>query len=109
MRRISQTVSGVNVSNPVPLDHYLTPFNIGLCVIVTGSVTYTVQHTFDDLQAVGYTPASGTWFNHPDMTSQTTTKDANYAFPVTAIRVSTAAGSTGSVNFVVIQAGLVGA
>lgn len=107
MRPVTQTVTGVGVSAPIPWDNYISPFNIGFGVKVTGTVNYTVQHTFDDVQANGYTPASGTWYNHPDVAAQTANADGNYAFPVTAIRLNVASGS-GSATLTAIQAGIVG-
>lgn len=107
MRPVTKTVTGVNASAPIPLDNYISPFNVGFGVTVTGSVTYTVQHTFDDIWAKGYNPATGTWFNHPDVASQTANADGNYAFPVTAIRLNVSSGS-GSATLTAIQAGQVG-
>lgn len=107
MRPITVSVTGAGVSNPLPQDHYISPFNIGFGVTVSGTVTYSVQHTFDDVFAAGYNPATGTWFNHPDATGLTANVDGNYAFPVTAIRLSVGAG-TGTATLTTIQAGLVG-
>lgn len=107
MRRQVATVVGVAVSPPIIMDTYISPFNVGFGVVVTGTVTYSVQHTFDDVFAATYVPASGNWFNHPTVAAATTTQDGNYAFPVSAIRINVTAG-TGSVNAVIIQAGQVG-
>lgn len=107
MRPITKSVTGVGVSAPIPLDQYISPFNIGFGVKVSGTVTYTVQHTFDDVFAAGYTPASGTWYDHPDVSGETANADGNYAFPVSAIRLSVSAGS-GTATLTAIQAGIVG-
>ena len=50
MRPIRVTVGAVGVSNPIPLDHYRDPFNVGLGAVLSDSatLTYDVQHTFDD-------------------------------------------------------------
>jgi hypothetical protein len=88
----------------VVLDYLISPFNIGFGVVVTGTVTYSVQHTFDDPFSSTFTPATATWFNHEDLVSQTTSQDGNYAFPVRAIRVNQSAGA-GSTVMTVIQAG----
>jgi hypothetical protein len=104
MRPTTVTTSGTSVSAPVVTDYLVSPFNIGFGVVVTGTVTYTVQHTFDDPFAVGFTPAAATWFNHEDLVSQTTSQDGNYAFPVRAIRVNQSAGA-GSTSATFIQAG----
>ena len=111
MRPTRVIVTNVGVSQPIPMDQYLVPFNVGLGAIITsGTPTYSVQHTFDNVYASTYNPASGTWFNQPDMTAQTTNQDGNYAFPVSAIRLNvTAVGApTDSVTLNVLQAGVMG-
>jgi hypothetical protein len=87
------------------MDIHLTPFNVGFGVSVTGTVSYTVQHTFDDVFAKNFNPATATWFNHEDLVSQTTNQDGNYAFPVRAIRLNVGS-STGTVTITLIQAGI---
>ena len=104
MKPVTVTTSGTSVSSPVVPDYLISPFNIGFGVIVTGTVTYTVQHTFDDPFVAGFDPATATWFNHEDLVSQTTSQDGNYAFPVRAIRVNQSAGS-GSAAAKFVQAG----
>lgn len=109
MRPIVQTLSdasgGTLNGNPIPLDYFANPNNITLSVLVTGAATYTVQYTFDLInQTPGWTPSTGNWVDHPSLTSQTTTKDSNLAYPATAVRINQTAGS-GSVRFTVIQAG----
>ena len=104
MRPTTLTLTNASTSVPVPLNQYVTPFNVALgATVVSGSPTYTVQYTFDDVFAQGYTPASGTWTNHPSLTAQTATKDANIAYPVTAVRFSVT--GTGVVSLAIIEAG----
>ena len=109
MRPIVVTVSnasgGAKNSNTLPLDHYISPFNTSLSVLVTGTANYTVQYTFDRVQEPGWTPATGNWVNHPNLTAQTTTLDSNLAYPAMAVRIVLNSG-TGSVRFTVIQAGI---
>ena len=97
-----QTVSktGVGSSNALVMNTDISPFNVGFGVLVTGTVNYTVQHTFDD-PAVGFT----TWFSHPTVAAQTANADGNYAFPVTGIRITVNSGG-GSVTFKLVQAGI---
>jgi hypothetical protein len=98
---------GTGVSAPIPLDNYQTPFSVGIgCDISAGgALTYTVEHTFDDVFAANFSPASATWFPNSGITSQTTDKDGNYANPVTAVRINVGAWTSGSVTMTVIQAG----
>ena len=103
MRAISKTVSGVGSSAAIPLDIYLNPFNVGFGAVTTGVVDYTIEHTFDNIQNPNVTP---TWFPHPTVTNESANQDGNYAFPVTAIRLTNNAGTIGSVTLTVIQAGV---
>ena len=97
-----QTVSktGAGNSSALVMNTNISPFNVGFGVVVTGTVTYTVQHTFDD-PGVGFT----TWFNHPSIATLSANADGNYAFPVTGIRVSVASGG-GEATLSVVQAGI---
>lgn len=103
MRPITVSVTGVGDSNPVVIDQRIAPTNIGLAVIVTGTITYTVQYTFDDVFADGYTASSGNWFNHPTLTGSSSL-NSNIAYPVTAVRLTTSAGND-TAAMTVIQAG----
>jgi hypothetical protein len=105
MKQQIARATGATSSNVLVMDTYISPFNVGMGVVVTGSVTFTVQHTFDNVLDSSITP---TWFNHPTLTG-TAGADGNYAFPVAAIRITNSAGSTGTARLTVIQAGLVGA
>ncbi len=100
---VTQTAAGSTA--PVPMNQYVTPFNVALSAIVTGTVNYTVQYTFDNVFASNYVPSSGNWTNHPSLTSQTTTLSSNIAYPVTAIRLTVNSG-TGTVALTIIEAGL---
>lgn len=104
MRPVKYAITGVGTSPVCPADHYVSPFNVALSVVVSGTITYTVQYTFDDVFAAGFSPASATWVDHPTLTAQTATKDSNIAYPVRGIRLSTSAG-TGTATLTIIQAG----
>ena len=104
MRPIVKAQTGAGSSVAAPMDHYQSPFNVGFSVVVSGTVNYTVQHTFDDIFNASITP---TWFNHPSITSQTSSQDGNYAFPIRAIRVTVNSGS-GTATLTSIQAGMPG-
>lgn len=97
-----QTVSktGVGSSSSLVMNTNISPFNVGFGVIVSGTVNYTVQHTFDD-PAVGFS----TWFSHPTIASETTNQDGNYAFPVTGIKLLVNSGD-GTATLNLIQAGI---
>ena len=56
---------------------------ISYAVSLSGSATYTVQHSLDGI----------TFFDNSDNTAQTTAQDGNYIFPVRSIRINVTAGS----------------
>lgn len=95
---VSQTGTGSSAS--IPMNTNVTPFNVGFGVTVTGTVNFTVQHTFDD-PAVGFV----TWFSHPTVNAVAVNTDGNYAFPVTGIKVLVNSGS-GTAKLNLVQAGI---
>lgn len=101
MRPIRLTAAAPGNTTPAVLDLCITPFNVGLGIVITGTATYTVQFTFDPPDAIV------TWFNSSDtaVVAATTNQMSNIAFPVTAVRLNVAA-VTGSVTMTVIQAGM---
>lgn len=90
---------GAKNSTPIPLDYVQAPFAVGVGCKVTGTVNFTVQHTFDDIQSPGVTPV---WFDHSSIAAKTANTDGNYAFPVRAVRLHQESGN-GSVTMTVIQ------
>ena len=97
-----QTVSktGAGSSAAIVTNTNTSPFNIGFGVVVSGTVTYTVQHTFDD-PGVGFS----VWYSHPSVAAQTGNDDGNYAFPVTGVKVLVTAGD-GTATLNLVQAGI---
>jgi hypothetical protein len=106
--------AGTNASASTPwqqpeLELVDPPFAIGLGIfLVSGSATWGVEHQFDRVR-----PAKD-WVMAPDVfphssigPGQTASHDGNYAFPVTAFRLSVTAG-TGTLNFHWLQQGVVG-
>jgi len=101
MRQQIVTKTGTGSSPVIATDTYISPFNVGFGVVVTGTVNYTVQHTFDNPQ----TNPNPTFFSHPTVIALTTSQDGNYAFPVAAIKVLVNSGA-GTATLTVIQAGI---
>jgi len=104
MRQQITSKTGTGSSSTLTMDTYISPFNVGFGVVVSGDPTYTVQHSFDNPFNTG---GVVTWYSHPTIAAQTTNKDGNYAFPVSAIKLIVTAG-TGTATLTVIQAGVVG-
>lgn len=105
MRPVTVSQTGAGSSTVVVPDYMLNPFNIGVAVKVTGTVTYTVEHTFDDVFSATFTPASATWFPHTTLAAQTASAVSNYAFAVRGIRVTVTAGS-GTAALTLVQSGV---
>jgi hypothetical protein len=99
MRPVVVSVTGVGTSPVVPLDYLQLDFKVALGAVVSGTVTYTIQHTFDNILDPTVTP---TWFNHDSMVDLTANEDGNYFFPVRGTRVNLTAG-TGTVTLTVLQ------
>ena len=97
----TNTVGG---SQPIPLDQYISPFNVSLAIIITGTVNVTVQYTFDDVLTEGQS-GPFTWTNHTDLTAQTADADGTLISPVSAVRLLTNSGD-GTCRFETQQAGL---
>lgn len=106
MRPVVIEKTGAGATDPVPMNQYTSPFNVGFGCDVTGSATYTVQHTFDNVFASDFTPSAAKWYNHSTVSGVSTDQDGNYAFPVSAIRLVLSGGSTGSVKMTILQAGI---
>ena len=100
----SDASGGTKNSNAAVLDYYGRP-EVSLQVVVTGTATWTVQQTLDNVLDDTVTP---TWFDHPDtanMVTQTVSRQGNYAYIPTAVRLQQTAGS-GSAVLTIVQAGL---
>lgn len=93
------SITGTGTTAWIPLDYKQNPFNIGLGIVVNGTITYDIEHTFDDVFDVSVTPTA---FKHSTLVAQTTNNDGNYAFPVRAIRINNTAG-TGSTALTILQ------
>ena len=104
MRPSVLRVRGGQSSNVYTPDHYISPMNVALAVRVSGTITCTVQYTFDDVFALNYSPSSGNWTNHPSLTSLAIGADSNIAYPVTGIRIVGNTGG-GEAFLTIIQAG----
>jgi hypothetical protein len=105
MRPVRVVVTGIAVSPPVVLDHGQSPSTVAIGVIISATATYTVEHTFDDVFAPGFTPGGATWLPHGTLSSKSTNADGNYAYPPVACRLNVSA-STGTVTMTVVTAGV---
>jgi len=90
-------------SQEIPLDLYITTYNVNLAVELTGALNYTVQYTFDDV--FGGAPGPFNWINHSALTAQSANANGTLIAPTRAVRILTNSG-TGTAKLLVVQSGL---
>jgi len=100
MRYSKITTTGVSSSPWLPLENLGDQFSVGFGCVVTGTATYTIEYTFDNV-LMGET---ATVFANSSITGVTANKDGNFNAPINAMRVTITAG-TGTVTVKVIQSG----
>jgi hypothetical protein len=87
-------------------DRHLTPMTMGVAVVVSGTINYTVEYTFDNPNNP-YTGTFPTVFPLATMTSQTTNQDSTFTTPFYAVRVTqNSFTNPGTAKAVFIQSGL---
>ena len=100
MKPQSYSQTGAGTTGAYVVNTNSTLVNIGIAVVVSGTVNYTVQHTYDS--PAGFT----TWFNDANLASKTATAETNLAFPVTGLQLVVNSG-TGTATMTVVQSGLI--
>jgi len=99
-------VDGLCESQWYVLNYRGSYFNVGLAVdIVSGSLTYAVQHTWTNVLAKDYTEGDETVFTHDTVTGKTVDFDNNYTNPPVACRLAFTVFSSGSAILHIAQAG----
>ena len=85
------------------VDKFVNPAVISVACVVTGSINFSVQNSYDDLAASGYDLVNGgtvTWFSQANLTSQAANTSTVINGPITMLRVLQNSG-TGSVSVTV--------
>lgn len=105
MQPIRYTVTGTGTSPLINLDHNANPFNVGVACVVSGTATFSVQHTYDDIFSGTFATATANWFTATAFLDKTANTDGAYTTPCMAmqLRVTAATGSP-TVSITVIQA-----
>jgi hypothetical protein len=85
-------------------DRELPQMNFGICVVVSGTVTYSVEYTYD-LPNAPFTGTTPTIFVLAAFSAKTATVDGSVLSPVTAFRVTITSG-TGTIKAIIVPAGL---
>lgn len=105
MRPIVLTQTNAGTTQAAPLDIHGRP-EISLQVnVVSGTPTYTVQQTVENVFDPTITPV---WLDHPDtnLVAQTVNRQGNYAFVPSAVRLVVT--GTGAARLTIVQAGILG-
>jgi len=104
MRPVTVSQTGAGSSSLIAADYIQTPFNASISTVVSGTVNYTIQHTFDDIFASGFNPATATWYDHDNaiMVNATANQNSNYNFPIRALKILQNSGS-GTTTLTFIQ------
>jgi hypothetical protein len=102
--------NGVGASEWKLANYHVTPVNLGIACIVTGTISYTFQYTTDPDPCGIFTNTASTAVNAFDLSalaSKSATLDSSMTTPITAWRIKVNSG-TGSVTVNLIEGGLVG-
>ena len=125
MRQIVVSTTTTGVSDAIPLDTYIAPFQVSIGVAMSSGSEVAIQHTYDNVLDSSVTP---TWYptvssvsdegyllqENGDLILQEDgfaliTGDENFShfidFPVSAIRINTFTNA-GTVTMTVLQAGM---
>lgn len=97
--------SGIASTQWYPVSRDSTPTNIGFGVsLSTGaSMTYSIEHTFADVQN---TSAPFDVFVHSAVSGETTSQNDNYAFGISAMRLTTSLYTSGTATLRIDPSGL---
>ena len=105
IRTTSYTITGNGAVTP-PIPFQATTFAGALpptfLAFVTGTVTYNVEVTGDDINSPGYNPVTGNWMPFTNRTGLTASAPGTLGAVVKAVRAHITAG-TGSLLFQFIQ------
>ncbi len=106
--------NGVGSYYPQMVNYHAQPVELTIGVVVTGTVNYDVEYTYDDIQNTpnynvtpAYIPPAPTWFDDPILAGESANGDTTFNDPIYAWRVVINSG-TGSIAVKEIQAGIRG-
>ena len=100
MRPVVITKSSAGTSAWVPVDYKQNPFNVGLGLVISGTNTTDVEHTFDDIFDSAVTPTA---FKHSSLVGKTANADGNYAAPIRAVRLNVTSWTSGAATLTILQ------
>jgi|SanBayMetagenome_1026888.scaffolds.fasta_scaffold11551_5 hypothetical protein len=101
---ISKT--GTGSSSIYAVDYFRCPVNVGIQAVLSGTATYTVEYTLDDITSDSFSASTATWTGATaDLTGASASKNGLLTVPCRGIRLTIASG-TGSVVATICQAGI---
>jgi len=84
-------------------DPSIAPFNVGIACIVTGTVSYKLQYSYDTLDSPTATDSDASWIDSTTIPAGTaTSKEQVFTTPIARVRLVFASG-TGSVKMTMLQ------
>jgi hypothetical protein len=100
------TQTGSGSSRIVAVDYFQNPVNVGIQAVVTGSATYTVEYTLDDITAAGFTAVAARWTAATgSLSGATTSVNGLIDVPCRGVRLRISSGA-GTVVATICQAGV---
>lgn len=105
---VTAGTNGVGSTPWQTMNWHIAPFQVTVAVIVSGTVNYTVEYTYDDPNNLPAGITQPGIFSPTAMTAQTTTLDGSLVGPVAAVRLTINSGA-GSVRFITLQSDISGA
>lgn len=98
MKHVTAPLGAVATGEIVPADWKRQQFSASIAVVTTGTNTFKVQHTYDDIMNTTITP---TWFDKAAAAS--INAEFAYSMPVRAWRLNMTAWTSGSAVMTVVQ------
>lgn len=100
---ITGTTGSTSSTGWVPMNFKNVSVDISITALLTGTNTYSVKYTLDDIYDTAVTPNA---FNcASNLISATTTQSGTVGFPVAALQVT--GSGTGSVAITILEQGLI--
>lgn len=102
--KISQT--GIGSSGIYKFNYMICGTAVAIQAVLTGTATYSIQFTLDDVEAKDFDPSTANWGTLAGvLTNATTSRNSFFIAPFQAIRINISSG-TGTVVATFCQSGV---